>query len=72
MRDDIPEGYELAPADFWIEDSVTRHMREVKPKGIRPLTDAEANRHIDRLLAESKAWLAEQNAKVAAKHAPKP
>ncbi len=55
MRDaDIPEGFEIAPRDFYPEDSVTRQLREVKPKGMRPITDTEANRIIDDLIAGHK------------------
>ncbi len=56
MPDQAPEGFEVAPADWFIEDAVTRRLREAKPKARSlVLTDAEARSFLDRYVFNKEA-----------------
>ncbi len=48
-------GFDVSGRDWWIEDAVTTALRAAKPKARSlQLTDAEANRYIDEMMAEQK------------------
>lgn len=54
--DQAPEGFEVAPADWFIEDRVTSLLREAKPKARSlAMTDDEARALLDRTVFNKEA-----------------